>query len=98
MATFTLEEKRVIIWFLHFRGMKPIEIHQQLSEKCNYGVMDVKNLRSWVRQFKERRTSSENKPKEPRPRTNRSEYMIAWVEQMTMFWDSEGVILTHCVP
>jgi hypothetical protein len=24
--------------------------------------------------------------------------MIARVEQMAMFWDSEGVILTHCVP
>jgi hypothetical protein len=78
--------------------MKPIEMHQQLSEKCNYGVMDVKNLRSWVRQFKERRTSYENKPKEPRPRTSRSEDMIARMEQMAMFWDSEGVTLTHCVP
>jgi len=51
--------------FLHLRGMKPIEIHQQLSETCK----DVKNVRSWVRQFKEGRTSYENKPKEPWPRT-----------------------------
>jgi len=50
-----------------FAGMKPIEIHQQLSETCNDGVMDVKNVSSWVRQFKEGRTSCENKPKEPRP-------------------------------
>ena len=57
--------------------MKPIEIHQQLSETCNDGVMDVKNVRSWVRQFKEGRTSCENKLKEPRPRTSRSEDMIA---------------------
>jgi len=42
MATFTFEEQRVIIRFLHSRGMKPIEIHQQLSETCNDGVMDVK--------------------------------------------------------
>ena len=28
MATFTFEEQRVIIRFLHFRGMKPIEIHR----------------------------------------------------------------------
>jgi len=68
MATFTFEEQRVIIRFLHLRGMKPIEIHQQLSETCSDGVMDVKNARSWVRQFAEGRTSCENKPKEPPPR------------------------------
>ena len=68
MATFTFEEQHVIIRFLH--GMKPIGIHQQLSETCNDGVMDVKNVRSWVRQFKEGRTLCENKPKEPRPCTS----------------------------
>ena len=57
MATFTFEEQRVIIRFLHLRGMKPIEIHRQLSETCSDSVMDVKNVRSWVRQFKEGRTS-----------------------------------------
>jgi len=67
MATFTFEEQRVIILFLHLRGMKPIEIHQQLSETCNDGIMDVKNMRFWVRQFTEGRTSCENKPKEPPP-------------------------------
>jgi len=61
MATFTFKEQRVIIRFLHLRGMKPIEIHQQLSETCNDGVMDVKNVSSWVRQFKEGRTSCEKK-------------------------------------
>jgi len=84
MATFTFEEQRVIIRFLHLRGMKPIEIHQQLSETCNDGFMDVKNVRSWARQFTEGRTSCENKPKEPPPRTSRSEDMIARVEQMVM--------------
>ena len=78
MAKFTFEEQRVIIRFLHLRGMKPIEIYQQLSETCNDGVMDVKNVRSWVRQFKEGRTSCENKS------TSRSEDMIARVEQMVM--------------
>ena len=46
MATFTFEEQRVIIRFLHLRGMKPIQIHRQLSETCSDGVMDVKNVRS----------------------------------------------------
>jgi len=70
MVTFTFEEKCVIIRFLHLRGMKPIGIHQQLSETCNNGVTDVINVRSWVRQFKEGQTSCENKPKEPRPCTS----------------------------
>ena len=48
MATFAFEEQRVIIRFLNLCGMKPIKIHQQLSETCNDGVMDVKNVRSWV--------------------------------------------------
>ena len=37
-----IRKHRVIIRFLHLRGMKPIEIHQKLSETCNDGVMDVK--------------------------------------------------------
>ena len=82
MATFTFEEQRGIIRFLHLRGMNSIDIYQQLSEISNDGVMDVKNCRPWVRQFKEGRTSCENIPKEPRPRTGRSEDMIERVEQM----------------
>ena len=84
MATFTFEEQHMIIQFLHLCGMKPIKIHQQLSETCNDGVTDVKNVRSWVQQFKEGRTSCENKPKEPRPHTSRSEDMIVQVEEMVM--------------
>ena len=64
--------------------MLPIEIHQQLSETCNDGFMDVKCVRSWVRHFKETRTSCENKPKEPRPRNSRSEDLIARMEQIFM--------------
>src|SRR5215469_6424081 len=98
MATFTFEEQRVIIRFLHLCGMKPIEIHHKLSETCNDGAMGVKNVCSWVQQFKEGRMSCENKPKEPRLRTSRSEDMIARVVMEAIFWDNEGVILTHCVP
>src|SRR5215469_4427203 len=93
MATFTFEEQRVIIRFLHLCGMKPIEIHQQWSETCNDGVMGVENVCSWIQQFKEARTSCENKPKEPRLRTSRSEDMIARVVMIAMFWDNEDVIL-----
>src|SRR5215469_15377395 len=92
MATFTFEEQRVIIRFLHSCGMKPIEIHQQLSETCNDGVMGVKNVRSWIQQFKQGRTSCENKRKEPRLRTNRSDDMIARVVMVATFWANEGVI------
>ena len=81
---FTFEEQRVIILLLQLRGMKLIEIHQQLSETCSDGVMSVKNVRSWVRQFKEGQTSCENKLKEPRPCTSRYEDMIVRVEEMVM--------------
>src|SRR5215475_10721119 len=84
MAKFTFEEQRMIIRFLHLRGMKPIKIHQELRDTCSDGVMDVKNVRSWVRQFKEGRASCDSNPKEPRPRTSRSEDMIARVEQIVM--------------
>ena len=84
MATFTFEEQRMIIRFLQLRGTKPIKNRQQLSETCNDGDMDVKNVRLCVRQFKESRTSCENNPKEPWPRTSRFEDMIARVEQMVM--------------
>ncbi len=84
MAMFTFEEQRVIIRFLHLRGMKPIEIHRHLSKTCSDGVMDMKNVRLWVRHFKEGRTSCENNPKEPWPCTSQSEDMIAGVEQMVM--------------
>ena len=43
MATFTFEEQRVIIRFLHLHGMKRIGIHQPLSETCNDCDMDVTN-------------------------------------------------------
>jgi hypothetical protein len=56
MAMFIFEEQRMIIRFLHLHGMKPIEIHQQLNETCNDGFMEVKIVRSWVRQFAEGRT------------------------------------------
>lgn len=79
---FTLTEQRVIIRFLHLRGTSPIEIHRQLTETCGEGVMDVSKVRCWVRQFKEGRTSCLNVPKQPRPRTSRSEAMITRVEEV----------------
>ncbi|PSN41301.1 hypothetical protein C0J52_09888 [Blattella germanica] len=84
MATFSLQEQRVIIRFLHLRGVKPIEIHRQLSETCGDDVMDVSNVRSWVRQFKEGRTSCDNKTRQSRPRTSRSDDMIQKVEKVVL--------------
>mgnify|MGYP003623263763 CR=1 FL=1 len=84
MATFSFEDQRVIIRFLHLRGVTPIEIHRQLSETCGDGVMNVKNVRSWVRQFKEGRTSCDNEPKQPRPRTSRSAANIERVEKLVL--------------
>ena len=79
-----IREQCVIIGFLRLCGMKPIGIHQKLSDTCNDGVMDMKNVCSWVWEFKEGQTLCENKPKEPWPCTTQSEDMIARVEQMVM--------------
>ncbi|PNF20988.1 hypothetical protein B7P43_G09499 [Cryptotermes secundus] len=84
MATFSLQEQRVIIHFLHLRGATPIEIHPQLSETCGDGVMNVKNVRSWARQFKEGRTSCDNELKQSRPRTSRSDNMVERVEKVVL--------------
>ncbi|PNF22963.1 hypothetical protein B7P43_G11391 [Cryptotermes secundus] len=77
MATFSLQEQRVIIRFLHLCGATPIEIHRQLSETCGDGVMNVKNVRSWARQFKEGQTSCD------RSRTSRSD-MVERVEKVVL--------------
>ncbi|PNF23124.1 hypothetical protein B7P43_G06680 [Cryptotermes secundus] len=84
MATFSLQEQRVIIRFLHLRGATPIEIHRQLSETCGDGVKNVKYMRSRVRQFKEGRTSCDNEPKQSRPRPSRSGNMVERVEKVVL--------------
>jgi len=84
MATFKFEVQCVIILFLHLRVMKPIDIHPQLSETCYDGVMDMKNVRSWVRQFKEGQMMCENNLKDPQACTSRSEDIIVRVEQTVM--------------
>lgn len=53
----------MIIRFLHLHGMTPIPIHQQLSEIHGDEIMDMKNVRLWVWQFKEGRPLTENKPR-----------------------------------
>ena len=51
-----------------------------LCETGNDGFVDVRKVRTWLRQFNEGRTSREYKLKGPRPRTSRYEDMIVRVE------------------
>ncbi|PNF27773.1 hypothetical protein B7P43_G09179 [Cryptotermes secundus] len=46
--------------------------------------MNVKNVRSWVRQFKEGRTSCDNKPKQSQPCTSWSDNMFKRVEKVVL--------------
>jgi hypothetical protein len=87
MATFTFEEQRVIIRFFHLRGMKPIKIHQQLSE-------------TWMPMFnpETKRQSAQWKHTNSPPPKKFRVTAIAEKMMVAMFWDSEGVILTHCIP
>src|SRR5215469_2053808 len=97
MATFTFEEQRVIIRFLHLYGMKPIEIHQQLSETCNDGVMDVENLRSWVQLQRccRRKTGEHEPPDEERCRDERAQLQPFWAVFHAMLEETSFVTHLH---
>ncbi|KAJ4432750.1 hypothetical protein ANN_21388 [Periplaneta americana] len=41
MTTFSLQDQCVIIRFLHFSGVTPINIYRQLNETCGGLVMDI---------------------------------------------------------
>jgi len=62
-------------------GRPPLDF---VTVSVTTGYDSSQTVHDWVRQFTEGRTSCENKPKEPPPRTNRSEDTIARVEQMVM--------------
>ncbi|KAJ4429904.1 hypothetical protein ANN_22108 [Periplaneta americana] len=69
---------------IEHRVRGPVKIAKKLSETCGDGVMNVSNVRSWIRQFKEGRTSCDNKPRQSRPRTSRSDDMIKRVGKVVL--------------
>ena len=57
MASFTVDEQRVIIKFLTMKGRAPVDIHGELLEVCAEHVLDISSVRRWAKQFKNGRES-----------------------------------------
>ncbi|XP_039602163.1 histone-lysine N-methyltransferase SETMAR-like [Polypterus senegalus] len=56
-----------VIRFLNAKGVKPVEIHRQLTEVYGQSCMDVKNVRKWCREFTAGRTEIHNEQRSGRP-------------------------------
>jgi len=72
-------EVRAVIRFLNAKGVKPIEIHRQLTEVYGESCMDVKNVRKWCREFTAGRTEIHD---ERSGRPSISDETVAKVEQI----------------
>lgn len=72
-------ELRAVIRFLSAKNTTPIDIHRQLCEVYGPQCMDVKNVRKWVREFKDGRTDVHDEQRSGRPSV--SAETIAKVEQ-----------------
>jgi len=73
-------EVRAVIRFLNAKGVKPIEIHRQLTEVYGESCMDVKNVRKWCREFTAGRTEIHDEERSGRPSI--SDETVAKVEQI----------------
>ena len=73
-------EVRAVIRFLNAKGVKPIEIHRQLTEGYGESCMDVKNVRKWCREFTAGRTEIHDEERSGRPSI--SDETVAKVEQI----------------
>lgn len=91
MTTLSLQEQREIIRLIHLHDVPRIEINLWWVYRPRNLSLFSQKVRSWVQQFKEGRKACDNEPKQPRPHTIRT-------DNMAVFWDIYGEILTHCVP
>jgi hypothetical protein len=60
-------EVRAVIRVLNAKGVKPIDIHRQLTEVYGESCMDVKNVRKWCREFAACRTQIHDEERNGRP-------------------------------
>jgi len=67
LAAPTRCEVRAVIRFLNAKGVKPIEIHHQLTEVYGESCMDVKNVHKWCREFTAGRTEIQDEERSGRP-------------------------------
>lgn len=63
-------KQRVVIEFLTKEGCSAAEIHMRLKNVYGDSVIDVSNVRRWVKKFREGETEIEDKPRCGRPSTS----------------------------
>jgi len=73
-------EVRAVNRFLNAEGVKPIEIHCQLTEVYGESCMNVKNVRKWCREFTAGRTEIHDEERSGRPSI--SDETVTKVEQI----------------
>ena len=52
----TIEEQRVIVWFLCAEGVKPVEIQRHMLAQYGQSTMSQRKVYVWVERFKSGRT------------------------------------------
>lgn len=63
-------KERVVIEFLAKEGCPPKEIHMRLKKVYGDAVMDISNVRRWVKKFSNGETEIADKPRSGRPTTS----------------------------
>lgn len=63
-------KKRAVIKFLTKEGSSPADIHRRLKDLYDDAVIEVSNVRHWVKKFKERETEIVDKQRSARPSTS----------------------------
>lgn len=71
---------REVIRFLTARKVPPIGIHSQLCQVYGEGCMDIKNVRKWVREFKQGRTNIHDEERSGRPTTAITDAMVEKID------------------
>lgn len=67
------------------KGIKPVEIHRQLTEVYGQSCMDVKNVCKWCREFTAGHTEVQNKERSGRPSIS-DETVVKIEEIMREYW------------
>ncbi|XP_052821820.1 uncharacterized protein LOC128247069 [Octopus bimaculoides] len=91
--TTTKCEVRAVIWFLNAKGIKPIEIHHQLTDVNGESCMVVKNVHKWCREFEAGRTEIHDDERSGQPSI--SDETVTMVDRLFVAQDSGRIRLLH---
>jgi len=86
LSVYTKEEQRGVIHFLWSEGVTGAEIHRRLSDQYGDRALPWRSVYEWIEKFQHSQTSVKKKFKsQPSARK----------VMLTIFWDSQGVLLEH---